>query len=51
MTPPSRARIPLTWVDAFSDVPFAGNPAGVCLLAEPLEDATMQSIAYELGIA
>jgi predicted PhzF superfamily epimerase YddE/YHI9 len=44
-------RIPVTWVDAFSDVPFAGNPAGVCLLAEPLDDSTMQSIAFELGIA
>ncbi len=43
--------IPITWVDAFSDVPFGGNPAAVCLLREPLEEARMQSIAFELGIA
>jgi PhzF family phenazine biosynthesis protein len=43
--------IPITWVDAFSDVPFGGNPAAVCLLAEPLDDGRMQSIAFELGIA
>ena len=43
--------ISLTWVDAFTDTPFAGNPAGVCLLEEPLPAATMQSLATELGIA
>jgi PhzF family phenazine biosynthesis protein len=43
--------IPMTWVDAFSDVAFGGNPAAVCLLREPLPDARMQSIAFELGIA
>jgi PhzF family phenazine biosynthesis protein len=43
--------IPITWVDAFSDVAFGGNPAAVCLLREPLDDARMQSIAFELGIA
>jgi PhzF family phenazine biosynthesis protein len=43
--------IPVTWVDAFSAVPFGGNPAGVCVLEEPLDEARMQSIAFELGIA
>ncbi len=43
--------IPITWVDAFSDVAFGGNPAAVCLLREPLHDDRMQSIAFELGIA
>ena len=43
--------ISLSWVDAFSDAPFGGNPAGVCLLDEPLEDERMQGIAFELGIA
>ena len=43
--------IPVTWVDAFSDVAFGGNPAGVCLLEEPLDEARMQAIAFELGIA
>jgi PhzF family phenazine biosynthesis protein len=43
--------VPMTWVDAFSDVAFGGNPAAVCVLREPLTDERMQSIAYELGIA
>ncbi|MGO9854870.1 MAG: PhzF family phenazine biosynthesis protein [Acidimicrobiales bacterium] len=43
--------IPMTWVDAFSDVAFGGNPAAVCLLSEPLTDERMQSVAFELGIA
>ena len=42
--------IPITWVDAFSDRAFGGNPAAVCLL-RPLDDERMQSIAFELGIA
>jgi PhzF family phenazine biosynthesis protein len=41
----------ITWVDAFSAVPFGGNPAAVCLLRDPLDDERMQSIAFELGIA
>jgi predicted PhzF superfamily epimerase YddE/YHI9 len=43
--------VSLTWVDAFTDTPFAGNPAGVCLLDESLPVSTMQSLAAELGIA
>jgi len=43
--------IPITWVDAFSDVAFRGNPAAVCLLHQRLDDGRMQSIAFELGIA
>jgi len=35
-------------VDAFTDVAFKGNPAGVCLLEQPASDALMQSIAAEL---
>jgi PhzF family phenazine biosynthesis protein len=41
----------LTWVDAFTDTLFSGNPAGVCLLDAPLPASTMQSLAAELGIA
>ncbi len=41
----------LTWVDAFTDTAFAGNPAGVCLPAEPLSADYMQALAKELGIA
>jgi PhzF family phenazine biosynthesis protein len=43
--------VSLTWVDAFTDTPFGGNPAGVCLLEEPFPAAFMQSLAAELGIA
>jgi PhzF family phenazine biosynthesis protein len=43
--------VSFTWVDAFTDRTFGGNPAGVCLLNEVLPDAFMQSVAAELGIA
>jgi PhzF family phenazine biosynthesis protein len=43
--------VSLTWVDAFTDTQFGGNPAGVCLLQEPLPDGYMQSLATELGIS
>ncbi len=43
--------IPLFWVDAFSERPFAGNPAAVCLLEEPASEPFMQSVATELGIS
>lgn len=36
-------------VDAFTDSPFAGNPAGVCLLDAPADEAWMQALAGELG--
>lgn len=38
-------------VDAFTDRPLAGNPAGVVLNAEGLEEATMQAIARELNLS
>src|SRR5688500_13449552 len=41
----------LTYVDAFSDGPFTGNPAAVCLLHEPADAAWMQSVAAELNLA
>jgi predicted PhzF superfamily epimerase YddE/YHI9 len=34
-------------VDAFTDRPFAGNPAAVCLLAGPADEAWMQAVAAE----
>jgi predicted PhzF superfamily epimerase YddE/YHI9 len=43
--------IPITWVDAFSEGLGGGNPAAVCLLDEPLDDARMQALAAELGIS
>ncbi len=38
-------------VDSFTAKPFAGNPAGVCLLAEPAEEAWMQHVAAELNLS
>tara|TARA_B100000683_G_C12352608_1_gene499598 strand:- start:54 stop:866 length:813 start_codon:yes stop_codon:yes gene_type:complete len=38
-------------VDSFTDKPFKGNPAGVCLLQEKLNENQMLSIAQELGLS
>ena len=38
-------------VDAFADRPFAGNPAGVCLLEAWPDDELLQSIAAENNLA
>jgi PhzF family phenazine biosynthesis protein len=38
-------------VDAFTDQPFKGNPAGVCILQDDLDDNRMLSIANELGFS
>jgi predicted PhzF superfamily epimerase YddE/YHI9 len=38
-------------IDAFTDTPFGGNPAGVCLLDKERPDAWMQSLAAELNQA
>jgi len=38
-------------VDAFTDRPFAGNPAGVCLLPAPGTEAWMQAVAAEMNVA
>lgn len=38
-------------VDSFTDEPFKGNPAGVCLVEQELSDAKMLSIAKELGLS
>ena len=32
-------------VDAFTGQPFAGNPAGVCVLAGPAGEGWMQQVA------
>jgi len=49
------APIPISWVDAFTDVAFGGNPAAVCLLSaeeeSTMSDQHMQSLAHELGIS
>jgi PhzF family phenazine biosynthesis protein len=38
-------------VDAFTDRPFAGNPAAVCVLEAPRADAWMQSVALEMNLS
>ena len=38
-------------VDAFTDRPFAGNPAGVCVLPEPAAEAWMQAVAAEMNLS
>ena len=38
-------------VDAFSDRPFGGNPAAVCLLDDARDDAWMQAIAAEMNLS
>jgi len=43
--------IPVYTVDAFTDRPFAGNPAAVCLLEAPRDAAWMQSIAREMNLS
>ncbi len=43
--------IPIYQVDAFAEEPFRGNPAGVCLLTAPREDAWMQSVAAEMNLS
>jgi predicted PhzF superfamily epimerase YddE/YHI9 len=41
----------ISQVDAFTSRPFAGNPAGVCVLPEERNDAWMLSVAQEMNLA
>jgi predicted PhzF superfamily epimerase YddE/YHI9 len=43
--------IPLFHVDAFTDRPFAGNPAAVCLLPAWREDGWLQAVAREMNLS
>ena len=45
--------MPLTiyQVDAFTDRPFAGNPAAVAILAEPADEGWMQDVATEMNLS
>lgn len=38
-------------VDAFTSTPFAGNPAAVCILELPAEEAWMKSVAREMNLS
>jgi PhzF family phenazine biosynthesis protein len=41
----------ITQVDAFTNQPFAGNPAAVCILPTPQDDAWMQNVAQEMNLS
>jgi PhzF family phenazine biosynthesis protein len=41
----------ITQVDAFTDKPFAGNPAAVCVLPTPQSDEWMQNVAQEMNLS
>lgn len=38
-------------IDAFTDTPFKGNPAAVCLLEEERDESWMQAVAAEFNIS
>jgi PhzF family phenazine biosynthesis protein len=41
----------LTQVDAFTDRPFTGNPAAVCILPSPRRDPFLQAVAREMNLS
>jgi PhzF family phenazine biosynthesis protein len=43
--------IPIFQVDAFTEEPFKGNPAGVCLVRGPMDAGWMQNVAAEMNLA
>jgi trans-2,3-dihydro-3-hydroxyanthranilate isomerase len=45
------AELRISWVDVFTDRPFAGNPLAVVPDADGLDDGQMQTLAAELGLS
>jgi PhzF family phenazine biosynthesis protein len=43
--------VPIYQVDAFTETPFAGNPAAVCLLPGPRDADWMQRVAMEMNLS
>lgn len=41
----------ITQVDAFTNRPFAGNPAAVCILPAPRGDRWMHDVAHEMNLS
>ncbi len=41
----------ITQVDAFTDKPFSGNPAAVCILPKPADETWMQNVATEMNLS
>jgi PhzF family phenazine biosynthesis protein len=44
-------KLKISTVDAFTEKPFGGNPAAVCILDNPIPDSLMQNIAFEMNLA
>jgi PhzF family phenazine biosynthesis protein len=42
---------PIMQVDAFTDRPFSGNPAAVCVLPGPADEAWMAQVAAEMNLS
>ncbi len=42
---------PIIQVDAFTDCPFQGNPAAVCVLSAPQSEEWMQQVAREMNLS
>jgi PhzF family phenazine biosynthesis protein len=42
--------IPFHWVDVFTDKPFRGSPAAVCIIEKELDDEIYLNIAQELNL-
>lgn len=51
LRPGGEGSVPLYQVDAFTDRPFGGNPAAICLLAKPAEAGWMQRVAAEMNLS
>ena len=45
------APVLLRQVDAFTNRPFLGNPAAICLVAKPRESGWMQQVAQEMNLS
>jgi PhzF family phenazine biosynthesis protein len=43
--------VPLFQVDAFTEEPFAGNPAAVCVLEGPAPERWMRAVAAEMNLS
>jgi PhzF family phenazine biosynthesis protein len=44
-------KLPIYTVDAFTDVPFKGNPAAVCIVERTIHESLMQNIAFEMNLS
>src|SRR3972149_6180792 len=42
---------PIYQVDAFTNKPYAGNPAGVCILPKKASEEWMKSVAQEMNLS